>query len=267
MAIVDEYDCVLFDVDGVLLRGGQAIPGAAQTVERLRRTGHSCAFMTNNSTRTPAAVARMLTDAGIPCTAGDVVTSSIATAQLLERDGVRRVFALGEEGVRAALVEASIELVGLAPSGGGSDVIGASDRVDVVVVGLDLDFTYDRLRVASALVRGGVRFVATNTDATYPSQDGLTPGAGAIVAAVSAASGREPEVVGKPSAPLFLAAQQRCGGTRPLVVGDRLDTDIAGAAQLGWDSVLVLSGVATRRDVEDARLRPTYIAEDVAGIC
>ncbi len=111
----------------------------------------------------------------------------------------------------------------------------------------------------------GAAFVGTNGDASWPAPDGSRwPGAGALLAAVATTTGAEPEIVGKPNAPLFHAALARAGGGRPLVIGDRLDTDVAGAAALGWDSLLVLTGIARREDLEHAAVRPTYVADDLS---
>ncbi len=136
-----------------------------------------------------------------------------------------------------------------------------------MVVGFDDALTYAKLRGACVLVRRGAQLVATNPDLTFPAGDGeLWPGAGSLLAAVVASTGAEPEVVGKPFAPLFEAALRRGGGGTPLVVGDRLDTDIEGARRLGWDSLLVLSGVATRDEVEATGVRPTYVGADVSRL-
>ena len=142
---------------------------------------------------------------------------------------------------------------------------GEPERVDAVVVGWDRGADYAKLRTASVLVERGAAFVGTNGDASWPAPDGsLWPGAGALLAAVATTTGAEPEIVGKPNAPLFHAALARAGGGRPLVIGDRLDTDVAGAAALGWDSLLVLTGITRREDLEHAAARPTHVADDLS---
>jgi HAD superfamily hydrolase (TIGR01450 family) len=135
-------------------------------------------------------------------------------------------------------------------------------RADAVVVGIDPSFTYADLVTGTWLVRGGAALIASNADATYPAADGLVlPGAGAIVAALETSSGETAEVVGKPNGPIFLEALRRAGGTHPLVVGDRLDSDIEGARRLGWDSALILTGISTRADVDRTGIVPTYVLE------
>lgn len=246
------YDCVLFDLDGVLYRGGEAVTGAPETLEALRRSGTRIAFVTNNSSRTPEQVAAKLTGLGIPAEPSEVVTSALAAADLLASRGGGSAYVIGGGGVRRALADAGLRVLG-----------GEPERADLVVVGIDEDLTYAKLRTACRLIRAGARFVATNVDPTYPVEGGdLWPGAGAIVAAVAAATGVEAEVVGKPFPPLFRSALRRAGGGAPLVVGDRLDTDIEGAAALGWDTMLVLTGVTTEEELARSPVRPTYVVED-----
>ncbi len=252
MALADRYDCFLFDLDGVLYRGDEAVPGAAEALAGLRRRGKRVAFLTNNSGRTPEAVAERLRRLGIDASPGEVVTSALATADLLAARGTRTAFVIGEEGVRRALADAGIEVRD-----------GDPERVDVVVVGWDRAADYAKLRRAALLVQRGAGLVATNADPAYPAPDGLWPGAGALLAAVTTTTGAVPEVVGKPHAPLFLRALERVGDGRPLVVGDRLDTDIAGARALGWDALLVLTGVTDEARLMASEIRPTYVGRDL----
>ncbi|HET6616250.1 MAG TPA: HAD-IIA family hydrolase [Gemmatimonadota bacterium] len=254
--LAENYDSLFFDLDGVLFRGDEAVPVARETLHALRALGIRIVFLTNNSSRTPEQVAGKLGGFGIQADAAEVVTSAQATAELLAARGGGSVFAIGGDGVVQALIGEGLRLVN-----------GDEPEADVVVVGIDEGFTYAKLRTACVLIRGGAGFVATNADVTYPAPGGIVwPGAGSLVAAVAAATGREPEVVGKPFAPLFEAALRRAGGVRPLVVGDRLDTDIEGANRLGWDSLLVLSGVATAADVDGSEVRPTHVAPDVSAL-
>jgi glycerol-1-phosphatase len=252
--LAERYDCVLFDLDGVLYRGEETIPAAPPTMARLRERGVRVVFLTNNSSRTPRQVADKLRAHGIDADPDEVVTSALATAELLsERGG--RAFVIGMDGVREALAGAGIQIVD-----------GEPETADLVVVGFDGDATYAALKTASLLVERGARLVATNADASFPAADGLWPGAGALLSVITTTTGAEPEIVGKPFAPLFESGLRRGGGGRPLVVGDRLDTDIEGAADLGWDTMLVLTGVSTRAEAEAARARPTVIAEDVSAL-
>jgi 4-nitrophenyl phosphatase len=200
-------------------------------------------------------VADKLQTHGIEADPREVVTSALATAELLAGRGGGRAFVIGMDGVRDALAGAGIEVLD-----------GEPETADLVVVGFDGSATYDRLKTASLLVERGARLVATNADASFPAADGLWPGAGALLAVVTTTTGAEPEIVGKPFAPLFESALRRGGGGRPLVVGDRLDTDIEGAANLGWDTMLVLTGVSSRAEAEAGPGRPTVIAEDVSTL-
>jgi HAD superfamily hydrolase (TIGR01457 family) len=255
MALADRYDAFLLDLDGVMYRADHPVEHAAGAVDRLRERGRSVVFMTNNSSRTPSQVADKLLRVGVRASPDEVVSSAVVTAELLHERGFAEVFVIGEDGVLEALDRAGIRVLG-------SDARAA----EAVVVGWDRGITYDKLRTAALFVERGAVLIATNADPSYPAPDGLWPGAGALLAAVVATTGVEPLVVGKPHAPLFEAARRRAGGERPLVVGDRLDTDIAGAAALGLDSLLVLTGVTSAADLSRADLRPTYIGEDLRAL-
>jgi HAD superfamily hydrolase (TIGR01450 family) len=252
--IASRYDAFLFDLDGVLYRGHQPIHGAAETVATLRELGKSLSFVTNNSARTPEAVLDHLASVGIAAALGEIETSALTTAAALAQRGCGRALVLGEEGLRTALMDVGMELVDP------GDVV----RADVVVIGWDRTVTYETLRAASLAIQAGAEFVASNADASYPAPDGRNwPGAGAIVAAVETATGHRAEVFGKPFAPILLAARERAGGGRTLVIGDRVETDIEGARRLGWDSMLVLTGVSTVEDLRAAGISSTYVADDL----
>ena len=250
------YDALLFDLDGVLYRADEPVPGAADALGALRDAGATILFLTNNSARTADQIAERLGRMGIHAEPAEILTSGLATAALLRRErATGTAFVVGERGIRDALVAAGIE-----------PVDGNPDRVDLVVVGWDRDLTYDKLRTAALLVQRGARLVATNADVTYPAPDGLWPGAGSILAAVVAATGATPTVVGKPSRPLFQAAAEETGAARPLVVGDRLDTDIAGAAGMAWDSFLVTTGASHLPDLLGAGALPTFVADSLGAL-
>lgn len=253
--LVEAYDCALLDLDGTLFRGDRAIPGAPEAVARLRTLGVRPVFMTNNSSRSPVAVSSHLRGIGISASPEEVVTSATATAALLASRGYRTAFIIGGPGLREAIGDVGIAA---APD--------AAPEADAVVVGWDTDVTYERLRIASVLVQRGAALVASNPDRSFPAADGLRwPGAGALLAVVELTTGRNAEVVGKPRAPLYLAAREAGGGGRPLVVGDRLDTDIAGAVSLGWDSLLVLSGVSSRAEITPPVV-PTFVGTDLGAL-
>ena len=255
MAIVDPYDAILLDLDGVLYLGDRAIPGAAEAVARMRLLGKRVAFVTNNSSRTPEEVAGKLSALGVPADPTEVETSALATADLLSARGTRTAFVVGDRGIREAL-----ELVGI------QVLDGDPQGVDVVVVGFDSKVDYGKLARASLLVGAGAALVATNADASYPTPEGEVPGAGALLASIETTTGSSAEVIGKPHPPLLEAALAKVGGGLPLLVGDRIDTDIVGAASLGWDSVLVLTGVSGRDDLTDDTTRPTYVVSALSEL-
>ncbi len=253
--IADAYDAFLLDLDGVLYRGDSPIPDAPETVEALRSLGKRLAFVTNNSSRTPKAVVAHLASVGVDAQPAEVETSSLTTAATLSDRSVRRAAVIGEEGLRTALTSAGIQIV------------PADEEPDAVVLGWDRHVTYDDLRKASLAVQRGATLYASNDDVSYPAPDGYTwPGAGSILAALETATGVQAEVFGKPNAPMLRAALERAGGGRPLVVGDRLETDIEGAANAGWDSALVLTGISTRAEAEAATQAPTYVLDDLSGL-
>jgi HAD superfamily hydrolase (TIGR01450 family) len=259
------FDVVCCDLDGVIWRGDEPIPGAAEGVERLRAGGLRVVFVTNNSSGTRAEYAAKLTACGVPAGADDVLTSAMAAARLLAAGLApgARVLACAGPGVREALVAVGLVAVESAPA-------------EAVVVGWHRDFDFDRLARAADAVRAGARFVATNLDPTYPSADGLLPGNGALVAAVATASGREPEVAGKPSAPMAALVVDACGRSgssgsgsdgHGVMVGDRPSTDGAFASALGWPFALVLSGVAGAAGGEAVpEPAPPFVAADLGAL-
>jgi HAD superfamily hydrolase (TIGR01450 family) len=254
--LADPYDAILLDLDGVLYRWPEPIAGAADAVAALREAGKRIAFLTNNSSRTPAQVAERLASVGVRADPQEVVTSALVTATVLAERGIRSAFVIGEEGLLEAL-----GTVGIRAETG----VGATP--DVVVVGFDRGADYVKLRDASVLVGRGVPLVASNADASFPAPGGESwPGAGALLAVIETTTGAHGEIVGKPEAAMFERALRWAGGQRPLVVGDRLDTDIAGAARLGWDSALVLTGAARREDVEGSPWEPTIVVDDLSGL-
>jgi glycerol-1-phosphatase len=254
--LADRYDAFLFDLDGVFYRGADPVPDAAAALTRLRAAGKRIAFVTNNASATPAAVAGRLDAAGVEANVDEIETSALTTAALLVQRGVTTAFVVGEDGIKDALAEMGIQVVN-----------ADHPAVEVVVIGLDRGVTYDALRSAGILIDRGAAFIATNPDGSFPAPGGdRWPGAGALVAAVEATTDTRAEVVGKPNAPIFEAALARAGGGTPLVVGDRLDTDIAGADALGWDSLLVLTGISTREEAARSVTPPTYVVPDLRGL-
>ncbi|MEU4547888.1 HAD-IIA family hydrolase [Nonomuraea dietziae] len=256
--LIDEYDTLLLDLDGVVYLGRQAVPHAAESLERAAGRVR-LAYVTNNASRSPAAIAEHLTHLGVPATAEDVVTSAQAAARLIaERvPPGAPVLVVGGTGLRMA-----VRAQGLRP------VTVAADEPVAVVQGIAPDLSYGLLSEGALAVRRGAWFVAANGDATMPTARGELPGNGAMVRVIAAATGVEPVYAGKPAPPLHRESMIRTGSERPLVVGDRLDTDIEGATNAGVDSLLVLTGVATPRELLTAAPahRPTYVAEDLSAL-
>ncbi len=253
------YDVALLDLDGVVYLGGTPISGAAEALRKAGAAGMRLAYVTNNAFRTPAAIAALLTSFGVPATREDVVTSAQAAARLLaERlPAGAPVLVIGGSGLRMALRER-----GLRP------VSTAIDKPQAVVQGYAPDVSYSLLAEGSLAVAAGALFVASNADRTLPSRRGRQPGNGSLLAVIATATGVQPLVAGKPEPPLHNESVLRTGARHPLVVGDRLDTDIEAAHRVGADSLLVLTGVTGPAEAALAppSQRPTYLAENVAGL-
>jgi HAD superfamily hydrolase (TIGR01450 family) len=249
----------LLDLDGVVYLGGTAIEGAPEALRKAQAEGMRLAYVTNNASRTPAAVAALLTSLGVPAEADDVVTSAQAAARLLaERLPPRSpVLVVGGSGLRVALRER-----GLRP------VSTAAENPLAVVQGYAPGVDYTALAEGALAVAAGALFVASNADITLPRRRGFGPGNGSLIQVIATATGVQPLIAGKPELPLHRESVLRTGARNPLVVGDRLDTDILAASRVGADSMLVLTGVTTPEQVILAPpgQRPTYIAEDLTGL-
>ncbi len=253
------YDVALLDLDGVVYLGGSAVPGAPEALARARATGLRLAFVTNNSSRTPSAIAAHLTTLDIPASAQDVISSAQAAARLLAQrlPAGSAVLVAGGMGLRAAVRERGFRPVSV-----------ATDRPAAVIQGFAPDISYSLLTEAALAVQAGAWFVASNGDATMPTARGRQPGNGALSQVIVTATGQSPVVAGKPEPPLHAEAVARTGARRPLVVGDRLDTDIEGAVRAHADSLLVLTGVTRPLDAVLAppHQRPCYLARDLTGL-
>ncbi len=269
---------ILCDLDGVVYRGDEACQGAVEGLLAARAAGVRLLFMTNNASRPPQDVAEHLTRLGLPAGADEVLTASQvaaevvagrrATGELALEDGAV-VLAVGGAGVGAALAGAGLPWVGPQQAREAA-LAGRPLEVGAVVQGYGPRVGVDDLTEAAYAVRAGATWVATNDDATLPTERGLAVGNGSLVAAVANATGSVPEVVGKPHAPAYRIAVRRLGLAveECLMLGDRMDTDIAGAAGLGLPSALVLTGVSTRQEAEDAppELRPDHVAETIPDL-
>ncbi|MEU5696150.1 HAD-IIA family hydrolase [Actinosynnema sp. NPDC020468] len=253
-----DYDALLLDLDGTVYRGREAVPGAVEAVAKARSAGLGIRFVTNNASRAPQEVADHLAELGFGATLEEVSTSAQAAARML--------VGLVEDGA-PVLVLGTSALADEVRSRGFEPVREAGDA-RAVVQGLSQDLGWRELAEACVAIRDGARWIACNVDATLPTERGLLPGNGSLVAALRTATGAEPLVAGKPATPLLEQAAKSLGAQRPLVVGDRLDTDIAGAVNAGMDSLLVLTGVSTEAEAAalPQRWRPTHVAPDLSTL-
>ena len=255
----EAYDVALLDLDGVVYVGGEAVPGVSEALAAARTSGMRLGFVTNNASRTPEEVARHLVHLGVAAEAADVITSAQAAASVLAQSLGRgaKVLPVGGPGVPAALTAAGLSVVHRAEEG-----------PVAVVQGYGPEVSWLHLAEAVVAIRAGARHVATNGDATIPSPRGILPGNGALVGVVSGVTGRTPLVTGKPDPAMHAECVRRTGARRPLVVGDRLDTDIEGAQRAGAPSLLVLTGVTDPPGLLAAppQHRPDLLATDCAGL-
>ena len=252
------YDGVLLDLDGCLWVGDAAIDGSVDAVAALRTAGKALAFITNDPARTPDEYVRKLWRLGFRASVDEVVTVGTATEHWLAEHAAGSAFVIGPQAIVDHVALAGLRVVN------GTDLAA---RADVVVVAGHERFDYAELRAATQAVMRGALLVGTGRDATFPMPDGAWPGSGAILAAVETASGKVAEVItGKPEAPMYEAARLAVGEGRLLAVGDRLDSDVAGARAAGIDSALVLTGVASALEGARADPAPTHTATSLASL-
>lgn len=254
--LFDHHDAVLVDLDGTVYRGGELVSGAAGVIEKAHRKGVAVRYVTNNASKPPTAVVEHLDRLGLSAASAEVSTSAQAGAALLVENlpSGARVLVVG-----ADALESEVDNVGLVP------VRTFAQRPKAVVQGHSPETGWSDLAEACLAIRAGAMWVACNADTTLPTERGELPGNGAMVAALSAATGQQPLVAGKPQRPLLERAISSARAQRPLMVGDRLDTDIAGAVEMGIPSLMVLTGVNTPADVLYAPVhsRPVYIGSDL----
>jgi NagD protein len=245
----------LIDMDGVIVAGGRLIPGAAEFVRRLKDRGAHFLILTNNPFYTPADLQHRLQVMGLAIDAKCFYTSAMATARFLNSQRPKgTAYVIGESGLTSALHEIGY-------------ILTESDP-DYVVVGGTNSYNYERIALAVRLVTAGARFIATNSDVSGPGPLGIQPACGALAALIQAATGVAPYFVGKPN-PLMMRTALRYldeHSENTIMVGDRMDTDIVGGIETGMDTILVLTGVTSREDVERFPYRPTWILDSVAAI-
>lgn len=248
---------VIADMDGVLWRGDVPLPGLIEFFELLCARGLPFALATNNSAKSPADYVAKLERMGVLSIREEqIITSGTASISYMQArySAGTRVYVLGGDGLRKILTDAGFTV--------------SEDGADVVVVGFAPQLTYERLKKATLLIRGGADFIGTNPDPSIPTPEGLAPGAGSIIAAVKTATDCEPIIIGKPHPPMFEAAL-RLLGTSPaetLMIGDRLTTDIEGAQQVGLRTALVLTGVTTRDELAVSPIKPDGVFEDLVEL-
>lgn len=251
--VLRQISNLIVDMDGVLYRGQESLPGAREFLTYLVEERVPFILATNNSTLTPGQYVAKLSGLGMEVTEERVLTSGQASALHLARVAPpgSKVYAIGEDGLFSALRGQGFELT--------------KRGVQYVVVGLDRQLTWDKLRVAALAIRAGATFVGTNPDTTLPTEEGLVPGTGANLAALEAATGVTPLIIGKPQPALLQLAMKKMGVTQDgtAIIGDRLETDILGGKHAGITTVLVLSGIATREELEDSTYHPDLVFEGI----
>ncbi|HEX9069558.1 MAG TPA: HAD-IIA family hydrolase [Ktedonobacterales bacterium] len=250
-----DIQAYLMDMDGVLLRGTQLIPGAAEFVSRLRDAGKPFLILTNSSVYTQRDLQARLAHLGLEVPPEALFTSALATAQFLNNQCAGgRAYVVGEAGLTTALHDVGYILTDHEP--------------DYVVLGETLSYSFQRLTVAIRLVAAGARFIATNPDVVGPAEEGLVPATGAVAALIAAATGVKPYYVGKPNPLMMRSALRQLGAhsETSVMIGDRMDTDIVAGTEAGMRTILVLSGVTRQGEVDRYPYRPTQVLESVAQI-
>ena len=261
VSLLENYSVFLIDLDGVVYLNDRPVPGGKETIKEIQRRGLGFLFLSNNSSATPQQYVEKLLKMGIQVEVRNVMTSGQALGRYIEENYPAKGktgFVIGEYGLESELEARGIKLL----QG------DAAKEVDFVVVGWDRFVTYEKLKIACVAIRNGATYLATNKDATFPTPHELWPGAGAIVAAVTTASGREPVAIGKPNPYMVKLGLERLGASEKdaLIVGDRLETDILAGIEAGVDSALVLSGISREEDIVASGIIPTHVIESLSSL-
>lgn len=252
---------LILDMDGVLWRAETPIGNLPAIFEAFERRGWKVVLATNNATRSPEQYLEKLVSFGVThLERWQIINSAMAAAHYLKQLHPQggKVFVIGQDGIHQALAEH-----GFRQAGENDD-----DGIVAVVVGMDRTITYEKLSRATLLIRSGRPFIGTNPDRTFPTPQGLVPGTGAIIAAIQAATDQQPDILGKPGPAMYSLAMERLKvkPRQTLAIGDRLETDIAGAQQLGCLSAVVLTGVSTPEEVEAWQPAPDFVADDLTSL-
>jgi NagD protein len=245
----------LMDMDGVLIRGSQVIPGAAEFIEKLKSVGAPFMMLTNNSRFTPRDHQARLKAIGLDIPEQSIFTSALATARFLDSQRPKSsAYVIGEAGMTTALHEIGYVLTEHSP--------------EYVVLGETITYNFEQLTIASRLIMAGSRFIATNPDVNGPTEFGIVPACGAVAAMITATTGVQPYFVGKPN-PLMMRSALRALGVHSeeaMMIGDRMDTDVISGMESGLETVLVLTGVTTRDQIERFPYRPHHVAESIGDL-
>jgi len=238
---------IILDLDGTVYLGDEEVPGAAAFVQQMRDEGIRCLFVTNRSNRPAGTVCEQLTAYGIDCSPEEILTSAHATAGHLPPGSA---YVIGEAGLIASLEAAGFTLTSRSP--------------DYVIVGYDRSFDYGKLKIACRAIEGGARFIATNPDRAIKLEDGISPGTGAILAAITCVTDKPPQVIGKPGPIIFTMAVRQLGleAHEVIAVGDSIETDVCAGINAGLRTVLLMTGVSTEATVKASRIQPTWLANN-----
>jgi 4-nitrophenyl phosphatase len=270
MGPIDNFNTFIIDMDGVLWHGDQPLPGLVEFFATLRERQIRFILATNNASQTAGQYVDKLARMGVEVESGEILTSAMATALYLAQHtdpASTRVFVIGEKGARQPLIEQGFTLTGLYEV----DVLGSDAPkvgADYVVCGMDRELTWDKLATAALNINAGAKFIGTNPDTSLPTELGFTHGNGAILAALQAATGVVPIIIGKPEPLMYQQALTLLGvgPTETMAIGDRLETDILGAVRAGISSLMVLTGVSSEEDLKTSDYQPNWVLPDIRAI-
>ncbi len=269
MAPFTDIKALIIDMDGVLWHGDQPMPGLTNFFETLRNQQIPFILATNNARSTQDQYVVKFANMGVVVSPNEILTSSMATALYLAENfnpATTRIFVIGEEGARLPLTERGFTLTDLYELN--DDKVNPNMGADIVVCGMDQKLSWDKLATATLNIRAGAKFIGTNADTTLPTERGLTHGNGAILAALEAATGVTPVIIGKPEPIIYQQALTLLGvdPNHTIAIGDRLETDILGAVRTGIRSLMVLTGVSTEEDFNTTDYRPTWVMQDIRAV-